>query len=58
MSNSKKKSQVLKLGGVNYAGVIATTQMIYHKKEKKYLVSTFLEEMHIQWCLGREKINE
>jgi hypothetical protein len=48
MSNSKKKAQVLRLGGVNYAGVIVTTQMIYREKEKELLISTLLEGMHIQ----------
>jgi hypothetical protein len=52
MSNSKKKAQVLRLGGVNYAGVIATTQMIYREKGKELQASTLLEEMHIQWHLA------
>ncbi len=55
MTNSKKKAQVLRLGGVMYSLVIATTQMIGREKGKELPVATLLNEMHIQWHLAGGK---
>ena len=42
MTNSKKKAQVLRLGGVMNSSVIATTQMIWREKGKELPVATLL----------------
>ncbi len=55
MTNDKKKAQVLRLGGVTYSLVIATTQMIWQEKGKELPVATLLNEMHIQWHLAGGK---
>jgi hypothetical protein len=55
MTNGKKRAQVLRLGGVTYSSVIATTQMIWREKGKELPVATFLNEMHIQWHLAGGK---
>jgi hypothetical protein len=55
MTNSKKKAQVLRLGGVMYSLVIATTQMIWLEKGKELPVATLLNKMHIQWRVAGGK---
>jgi hypothetical protein len=55
MTNSKKKAQVLRLGGVMYSLVIPTTQMIWQEKEKELPVATLLNEMNIQAYCGRKE---
>jgi hypothetical protein len=42
MTNSKKKAQVLRLGGVTYSSVITTTQMIWWEKGKVLPLATLL----------------
>jgi hypothetical protein len=58
MTNSKKKAQVLRLGGVMNSSVIATTQMIWREKGKELPVATLLNEMHIQWHMVGGKNRE
>jgi hypothetical protein len=55
MTNSKKKAQVLRLGGVMYSSVIATTQMIWREKGKELPVATLLNKIHIQWRVAGRK---
>jgi len=55
MTNGKKKAQVMRLGGVTYASVIATTQMIWREKGKELQVTNLLNEMHMQWRLAGGK---
>jgi hypothetical protein len=55
LSNSKKKAQVLRLGGSLYSSIIATTNMIYHKKRKTLTCEALFEEMRIQWRLSGGK---
>ena len=47
LTNSKKKAQVMRLGGATYASIIATTQMIWREKGKELQVASLLNEMHI-----------
>jgi hypothetical protein len=59
MTNSKKKAQVLRLGGVMYSLVIAMTQMIWWEKGKELPVATLLNKMHNQWhVVGGENKDE
>ncbi len=46
MTNSKKKVQVLRLGGVMYSLVITTTQMIWRERGKELPVATLLNEIN------------
>jgi hypothetical protein len=55
MTNSKKKAQILRLGGVMYSLVIVTTQMIWWEKGKELPVAILLNEMHIQWWVAGGK---
>ncbi len=55
MINSKKKAQVLRLGGIMYSLVITTTQMIWREKGKELPVATLLNKMHIQWHVAGGK---
>ncbi len=58
MTNSKKKAQVLRLGGVMYSSVIATTQMIWWEKGKELPVATLLNKMHIHWRIAGGKTRD
>jgi hypothetical protein len=51
LSDARKKSQVLRLGGNAYAGVMITMNMIYREKGKPLTTETLLEEMHLQYRL-------
>ena len=55
LTDSKKKAQVMRLGGKVYASVIATTTMIHRSQGKVLTCETLLEEMHTQWRLGGGK---
>ena len=52
LTDSKKKAQVMRLGGKVYASVIATTTMIHRSQGKVLTCEALLEEMHTQWRLG------
>ena len=58
LSKSKKKAQVLRLGGVQYSSIIATTSMIFCNNKAMLTTEQFLEEMHIQWHLVGGKSRE
>jgi hypothetical protein len=55
LSKSKKKAQVLRLGGTHYSSIIATTSMIRCKKGAMLITEKLLDEMHLQWCLAGGK---
>jgi hypothetical protein len=55
MTNSKKKAQVLRLGGVMYSLAIVTTQMIWREKGKELPVATLFNKMLIQWRVAGGK---
>jgi hypothetical protein len=55
LSKSKKKAQVLRLGGTQYLSIIATTSMIHCKKGTMLTTEKLLEEMHLQWSLAGGK---
>ncbi len=48
MSESKKKAQVFRVSGINYASVISTIQMIWREKGKELTCDKLLKEMQIQ----------
>jgi hypothetical protein len=55
LSNSKKKAQVLSLGGSLYSSIIATKNMIYREKSITLNFEALIKEMHIQWRLSGGK---
>jgi hypothetical protein len=55
LSNSKKRAQVLRLGGSLYSSIIATTNMIYRKKSKTLTCEALIKKMLIQWRLSGGK---
>jgi hypothetical protein len=55
LSESKKKTQVLRVGETHYASVMSTTQLIWREKEKELLFKKLLKEMHIQWQISGNK---
>jgi hypothetical protein len=58
LSKSKKKAQVLHLGGAQYSSIITTTSVIYCNNKAMLTLEQLLEEMHIQWCLVGGKLRE
>jgi hypothetical protein len=58
LSESKKKAQVLHLGGAQYSSIIATISIIYHNNKAMLATEQLLEEMHIQWHLAGGKLRE
>ncbi len=58
LSKSKKKVQVLHLGGAQYSSIIAATSMIYRNNKAALTTEQLLEEMHIQWRLAGGKKRE
>jgi hypothetical protein len=48
LSESKKKVQVLRLGGTQYSNIIATPSMIHCKKGTMLTTEKLLDEMHLQ----------
>jgi hypothetical protein len=58
LSESKKKAQVLNLGGVQYSSILATISMIYCNNKAMLTTEQLLEEMHILWCLAGGKLIE
>ncbi len=55
---SKKKAQILQLGGTQYSSIIATISVIYHKNTKTLTTEELLDEMHLQWRLAGGKSKE
>jgi hypothetical protein len=55
LDKSKKKAQVIRLGAC-YSSVIFTTQMILREKGKELTSKTLLEEMHNQWHINWNKM--
>jgi hypothetical protein len=55
LSESKKKAQVLRLGGTQYLSIISTTSMIHCKKGAMLTTKKLLDEMHLHWHLARGK---
>ncbi len=58
LSESKKKAQILQLGGTQYSSIIATTSIIYCKNTKTLTTKKLLDEIHLQWRLAGEKSKE
>jgi hypothetical protein len=56
LSVSKKKAQILRLGGSQYSSIIATTSMIYCKNKKKLTTEKLPDKMHLQWRLAGGKL--
>jgi hypothetical protein len=55
LTESKKQAQIWRLGGTQYASIIATTSMIHREKKATLTTERLLEEMHMQWCLAGGK---
>ena len=49
LTKSKKKEQIFRIEGAQYASIISTTQMIYRLKGVELTCEKLLKEMHIQW---------
>jgi hypothetical protein len=58
LSKSKKKAEVLRLGGEQYSSIIPTTSMIYRNNKATLTTKQLLEKMHIQWHLAEGKPRE
>ncbi len=58
LTKSKKKAQVLRLGGTQYSSIISTTSMIHHKKGTMLATEKLLDEMHLQWHLVEGKLKD
>jgi hypothetical protein len=55
MTNSKKRAQVLRLGGAMYSLVILRTQIICQEKRIELSIATLLNKMCIPWCIAGGK---
>ncbi len=55
LAESKKKAQVLQVGGAKYSSIISTTQMIYKSQGMNLTCKNLLKEMHNQWCIAGNK---
>ncbi len=58
LSESKKKAQVLRLGGAQYSSVIAITNMIHREKGALLTTEKQLDEMHLQRHLAGGKLKD
>ncbi len=58
LSESKKKAQILRLGGTQYSSIIATTSMIHCKNTKTLTTKKLMDEMHLQWRLAGGKLKK
>jgi hypothetical protein len=48
LTKSKKKAQIFRIGGAQYASIIYTAQMIYTSKGEELTCEKLLKEMHNQ----------
>ncbi len=55
LTESKKKAQIFRIDGAQYASIISTTQMTYRLKGVELTCEKLLEEMHIQWRISGNK---
>ncbi len=55
LTKSKKKAQIFRIGGAQYASIISTTQIMYRSKDEKLTCEKLLKEMHNQWRIARDK---
>jgi hypothetical protein len=55
LTKSKKKAQIFRIGGAQYASIISITQMIYRSKGGELTCEKLLEEMHNQWRIAGNK---
>ncbi len=58
LSISKKKTQVLRLGGAQYLSIISTTSMIHCKKGATLTTEKVLDGMHLQGHLAGGKLKD
>jgi hypothetical protein len=49
LTKLKKKAQIFRIGGAQFASIIFMTQMIYRTKGVELTCEKLLEEMHNQW---------
>ncbi len=54
-TKSKKKAQISRIGGAQYASIISITQMIHRSKGVELTCEKLLEEMHNQWRIAGNK---
>jgi hypothetical protein len=55
LTKLKKKAQIFRIGGAQYASIISTTQMIYRSKGVELTCEKLLKEMHNQWQIAGNK---
>ncbi len=55
LTKSKKKTQIFRIGGAQYASIISTTQMIHRSKGVELTYEKLLKEMHNQWRIAGNK---
>ncbi len=58
LSKSKKKAQVLRVGGTHYDSVISTTQMMWREMEKELMYEKLLKDIHIQWEIAGTRLEK
>jgi hypothetical protein len=58
LTKSKKKMQIFRIGGAQYASIISTTQMIYRSKGVELTFEKLLKEMHNQWQIAGNKAQD
>jgi hypothetical protein len=55
LTKSKKKVQIFRIGGAQYASIISMTQMIYRLKGEELTCEKLLKEVHNQWLIAGNK---
>jgi hypothetical protein len=55
LTKLKKKVQIFRIGGAQYASIISMTQMIYILKGEELTCKKILEDMHNQWRIAGNK---
>jgi hypothetical protein len=52
LTKLKKKVQIFRIGGAQYASIISTTQMIYRSRGEELTCEKLPEKMHYQWRIA------
>jgi hypothetical protein len=55
LTKLKKKAQIFRISGAQYASIISMTHMIYRSKGEELTCEKLLEEMHNQWRITGNK---
>jgi hypothetical protein len=55
LTKLKKKAQIFRIGGAQYASIISMTQIIYRLKGEELTCEKLLKEMHNKWRIAGNK---